>query len=100
MIGKTPWRRKWLPTPVFLPEKYHEQRSRVGYSPWELDMTEHTWQHYTYTAERYIQHTHTTAEHNIRGTHLLLHVKYASIKSKTVTLTFIAELFTTDKRWQ
>ena len=40
-----PWRRKWQPTPVFLPGKFHGQRSLVGYSPWgckELDMTEHT----------------------------------------------------------
>ena len=38
-----PWRRKWQPTPVFLPGKSHEQRSLVGYSPWghkESDMTE------------------------------------------------------------
>ena len=38
-----PWRRKWQPTPVFLPEKSHGERSLVGYSPWgrkELDMTE------------------------------------------------------------
>ena len=30
-------------TPVFLPEKFHGQRSLVGYSPWghkELDTTE------------------------------------------------------------
>ena len=27
------WRRKWLPTPVFLPGKSHGQRSLVGYSP-------------------------------------------------------------------
>ena len=43
-VRKTPWRRKWQPTPVFLPEKSHGQRSLVGYSPWgckELDMTEH-----------------------------------------------------------
>ena len=26
-IGKIPWRRKWQPTPVFLPEKFHGQRS-------------------------------------------------------------------------
>ena len=38
-----PWRRKWQPTPVFLPGKFHGLRSLVGYSPWghkELDMTE------------------------------------------------------------
>ena len=29
-----PWRREWLPTPVFLPGKSHGQRSLVGYSPW------------------------------------------------------------------
>ena len=31
--GKIPWRREWLPTPVFLSGKFHEQRSWVGYSP-------------------------------------------------------------------
>ena len=29
-----PQRREWLPTPVFLPREFHEQRSLVGYSPW------------------------------------------------------------------
>ena len=28
------WRRKWHPTPVFLPGKSHGQRSLAGYSPW------------------------------------------------------------------
>ena len=27
------WRRKWQPTPVFLPGKSHRQRSLVGYRP-------------------------------------------------------------------
>ena len=31
-VGKFPWRRKWLPTPVFLPGKSHGQRSLAGYS--------------------------------------------------------------------
>ena len=31
--GRFPWRRKWLPTPVFLPGKPHGQRSLGGYSP-------------------------------------------------------------------
>ena len=41
-VGKISWNRKWEPTPVFLPEKSHGQRSLVGYSPWgckELDTT-------------------------------------------------------------
>ena len=33
-VRKIPWRREWLPTPVFLPEKSHGQRSLAGYSPW------------------------------------------------------------------
>ena len=33
-VGKIPWRREWLPIPVFLPGKFHEQRSLAGYSPW------------------------------------------------------------------
>ena len=32
---KIPWRKKWQPTPVFLPEEFHGQRSLVGYSPWD-----------------------------------------------------------------
>ena len=32
-VGKIPWRRKWQPTPAFLPGKSHGQRSLVGYSP-------------------------------------------------------------------
>ena len=42
-VGKISWRRKWLPTPVFLPGEFHEQKSLVGYSPWgckESDTTE------------------------------------------------------------
>ena len=36
------WKRKWQPTPVFLPGKFHGRRRLVGYSPWghkESDMT-------------------------------------------------------------
>ena len=42
-IGTIPWRRKWQPTPVFLPGKSHGRGSPVGYSPWgckESDTTE------------------------------------------------------------
>ena len=41
--GRFPWRRKWQPTPVFLPGESHGQRSLVGYSPQgrkESDTTE------------------------------------------------------------
>ena len=42
-LGKIPWRREWLPMPVFLPGEFHGERSPVGYSSWghkELDRTE------------------------------------------------------------
>ena len=32
-VGKIPWRRKWQPTPVFLPAESRGQRSLAGYSP-------------------------------------------------------------------
>ena len=39
--GRSPWRRKWQPTPVVLPGESHGQRSLAGYSPWlqESDTT-------------------------------------------------------------
>ena len=52
-VGKIPCGRKRQPTPVFLPGKFHGQRSLEGYSPWghiELDMTEQAHAH---------THTHT-----------------------------------------
>ena len=51
-VRKILWRKKWQPTPVFLPGKSHGQRSLVGYSPWgckESDTTKqlsmHTHKH-------------------------------------------------------
>ena len=48
-VEKISWNRKWQPSPVFLPEKFHGQRSLVDYSPWcckEMDMTEQLSTHY------------------------------------------------------
>ena len=42
-VRKIPWRRKWQPTTVLLPGKFHGWQSLVGYSPEgrkELDTTE------------------------------------------------------------
>ena len=41
-VGKISWSRKWEPTPVFLPEKSHGQRSLVGYSSWGLKESDTT----------------------------------------------------------
>ena len=32
-VGKSPWRREWQPTPVFLPGESQGQRSLAGCSP-------------------------------------------------------------------
>ena len=40
-VGKTPCRRKWQPTPVFLSGKSHGQKILAGYSPWGLIRVEH-----------------------------------------------------------
>ena len=36
-VGKIPWRREWQPTPLFLPEQFHGQRSLA-----DLLYTRHT----------------------------------------------------------
>ena len=49
--GRSFWRRKWQPTPVFLPGKSHGLRNLAGCSPWgskESDTTEQLRVH-TYT---------------------------------------------------
>ena len=52
--GRFPWRRKWQPSPVFLPEESHRQRSLVGHSPQgckESDTTKETYHACTYIVE-------------------------------------------------
>ena len=42
-LGRFPWRREQLSTPVCWPEEFHGKRNLAGYSPWsckESDMTE------------------------------------------------------------
>ena len=61
-LRKMPWSRKWQPTPVFLPGKFHGQRSLADYSPWchkEMDMTECAHTH-THT------HTHTHSHKGLK----------------------------------
>ena len=55
-VRKIPWSRTWQPTPVFLPGKFHGQRSLVGFSPGvhnESDMTD-----CMHTCARAHTHTH------------------------------------------
>ena len=34
LVAHVTWRRKWQPTPVFLPGEFHGQRAKTSYSPW------------------------------------------------------------------
>ena len=73
-VRKIPWRREWQPTPVFLPEEFHGQRSLAVYSPWghkESDTTEQ------------LTHTHTrTKFHSTDVTYLL----YPFLRQRTFRL--------------
>ena len=52
-VRKIPRRREWWPTPVFLPEESHKQRSLTGYSPLGCKQSDTTEQLRTHT------HSHT-----------------------------------------
>ena len=52
-VRKTPWRRIWQPTQVFLPVKSDSQRTLAGYSPWG-HRVRHDW-----ATECAHTHTHT-----------------------------------------
>ena len=57
-MGKIPWRKECLTTPVFLPGESHGQKRLVGYSPWghkKSDMTEQL----THTHAHTHAHAHT-----------------------------------------
>ena len=47
------WRRKWQPTPVFLPGKSQGQRRLAGYSPWGHKELDTTWWLSTHPRLRY-----------------------------------------------
>ena len=52
------WRRKWQPTPVFLPGKSHGWRNLVGYSPWgskESDVTRYCFYPYIIQATEWLK---------------------------------------------
>ena len=103
--GRFPWSRKQQPAPIFLPGKFHGQRSLAGYSSWgrkESDMTDpvrtraHTHMHshmhmHTHT------HTHTSCSHHqgylaIRAATPLAEVSLTLLKyeiQKTFPLDFL-----------
>ena len=64
-------RRKWQPTPVFLPGKSHGQRSPADYSPWNHKRVRHDW----VTKQQYFRYT---IYPNIYYT-ILCHIIYYSL---------------------
>ena len=56
-VRKIPCRRKWQPTPVFLPEKFHGQRSLTDYSPWYCKESDVAKQLNTHTQGQYYRNT-------------------------------------------
>ena len=57
--GRFPWRRKWKPTPVFLPEKSRGQRNLVNYNPGDCKESDTTVCVHTHTHTYTHTHTHT-----------------------------------------
>ena len=41
-VRMMPWSRKWQPAPVCLTGKFNEQRSLVGYGPWDQEKSDAT----------------------------------------------------------
>ena len=61
------WRRKWQPTPVFLPGKSHGRRSLVGYSPrgrQESDTTERLHFHFSLSVDNTVS-PHLSLHHSV-----------------------------------
>ena len=57
-VRKILWRRKWLPTPVFLPGEPHGQMSVLGYSPWG-GRVGHDWAYMVYVLYLYTYNVYT-----------------------------------------
>ena len=54
------WRRKWQPTPVFLPGESHGRRSLVGCSPWDRRVG-HDWSNLAAAAAAAADHCNRTS---------------------------------------
>ena len=89
-IGKIPWRRKWQPTPVFLPGKSHGRRNLVGYCPWDCKRVRHwtTKQHWTLQLSRCLCHKNLSfVPHTLPIKNLLaLHESISGFKNYMLTI--------------
>ena len=72
------WRRKWQPTPVFLPGESQGWGSLVGCSPWgrtELDTTEVTWRQ----QQQALVHNVTNTGHKASENFYLVSARFCSL---------------------
>ena len=114
-VGKIPWRRKWQPTPVFLPGEFCGQRSLVGCSPQrhtESDQLKQLSTRYLYPVERLkffkkprISNTGKIQsifhlllqEYNPLETYLAISYKLKHTQGKPMTQPFHSWVFTSEK---
>ena len=72
-VGKTPWRRAWQPTPVFVSGEPHGRRSLAGYQSIGLQRVGHEWSNLAHS-------THTDNKVSERGNLKRIPFKIASKK--------------------
>ena len=93
-VRKIPWRRKWQPTPVYLPGESHGWRSLVGYSPWGRkgsDTTERLHFHFSLYICIIILSCWSI---NIKCISNILHL-YSSLTNISLNIIFVCEWFPT-----
>ena len=55
-LGRFPWRKKWLPSPAFLPGESYGQRSLEGYSLWGHRKVRHDWTYiHSFNWQKYLK---------------------------------------------
>ena len=85
-VGKLSWRRKWQPTPVFLPGEAHGQGSLAGYNPCrpkESDTSEKLCAcMHVHTHTQTHTHTHTHTQSFGKSTEIMSNSKKKRIKPR------------------
>ena len=75
-VRKISWNRKWQPTPVFLPGKFHGHRSLAGYSLWGLKES--------FTTEQERQKSYFPSKRNTYP--FTMSVQFSSVAQSCLTL--------------
>ena len=73
-MGKFPWKKEWLHTPVFLPGEFHGQRSLVGLHSMGSQRLRYNWERFTHMHTHTHTRTHTLTQVRARAhTHTHTH---------------------------